>query len=144
MNNKKTFDSFGLAGAILNIVVAGMVAIASIVLVISGIIIFWDDTIGLLYFILGIVFGSVSIITLVFNAKFLSGEYKYQKEASVLGFICLSILGSVLLLLSKPIDETSNDKNLLANLKSLKDLYDAKIINEEEYGELKRKFITMK
>ena len=38
MNNKKELDSFGLAGAILNIVVSGIETVLSVILLISGII----------------------------------------------------------------------------------------------------------
>lgn len=139
MDNRKELDSFGLAGAILNIVVSGIVAVTSAIILIGGIIIFWDnDSIGLLYFCIGILFGSVSIISLVFNTKFLSGEYKYQKIASIMGFICLSILGSVLLTISKI--EEDNEK-ILNDLKVLKEFFDKNIINETEYQRLKEKII---
>jgi|SRR5690554_3708665 len=139
MNNNKELDSFGLAGAILNIVVGGIESVASVIFMISGIIIFWDDSIGLLYFIIGLLIGSIAIISLVFNAKFISGEYKYKKEASVMGFISLSVLGSVLLTISKL--EVKESASLLNDLKRAKELLDAKVINEEEYVELKRKII---
>lgn len=141
MNNKKELDSFGLAGAILNIVVSGIETVLSVILLISGIIIFWDnDSIGILYFCIGLLIISVSIISLIFNTKFLSGEYKYQKIASVMGFICLSILGSVLLSISQ-IDGDVEKNSILNDLKILKEFYDKNIINEAEYHRLKEKII---
>jgi len=69
MENKKELDSLGLAGVILNIVVTGLESIGSLILLIAGIVFIWNDYIGLVYLVMALLLGTLSIIALVFNAK---------------------------------------------------------------------------
>ncbi len=142
---KKELDSLGLAGVIVNVVVLSIESLVAVFLIIAGLVIIVDFTIGLLYLLLGLALSTISIIALVFNAKVLAGELIHKKVASVLGFICLSVLGSVLLTISK--DEVASSENvtehsLADTLTKLKELFDLKAISEVEFTELKRKLIN--
>jgi len=143
MKNKKELDGLGLAGVIVNVVVTGLESIGSIILMIVGLVVVINDSIGLLYMIIAILLGSLSIIALIFNAKVLAGELEHKKVASVLGFICLSVLGSVLLIISK--EEVRNDKyneyHIADTLTKFKELVDLGVISDEEFILLKNKII---
>lgn len=144
MKGKKELDSLGLAGVIVNVVVTGIESIISVILLVAGLTVIWNDAIGLLYLVLALILGTLSIIALVFNAKVLAGELSYIKVASVLGFICLSILGSVLLIISSDEvvnDDTNKEFNLADTLTKFKELLNSEAITEEEFVALKRKLI---
>lgn len=141
MENRKELDGLGLAGAILNIVMVGLEILGCLVLLIVGFVLVWNDGFGLFMIVASILVGSLAIITLIFNAKVLAGELKYKTTASVLGFICLSILGSVLLLISKTEHNNKTVIDLAEKLAKFKELYDADIITEEEFKTIKRKLV---
>ena len=141
---KKEIDSFGLAGVILNVVVTGIESIGFLVLLVVGLVVIWSDSIGFLYIIIATFFGTLAVVGLVFNSRLLAGEIKNKKIASVLGFICLSILGSVLLSISKEEEFILNPvkSSIVEDLSKFKELYDANIITEAEYNTLKSKIIN--
>lgn len=142
MKIEEELDSLGLAGVIVNVVVTGLESLGSLVLFIIGILTI--DSFGFLYLLGALIIGTLAVIALIFNAKVLAGELQYKKLASILGFICLSILGSVLLIISKlevGKDENNYQVNLVNTLTKFKEILDLGAITEEEFITLKKNLI---
>ncbi|MDF2700410.1 MAG: hypothetical protein K0Q49_1968 [Haloplasmataceae bacterium] len=132
----KKLDSLGKAGVIVNLVFFGLEILAALSMLISGI---GDLTdIRFLSIFGALLLGSLTIVATLFNAKVLNGELRYKTLASVLGFVCLSVLGSILLIVSK--DEAIED-HLADTLTKLKALLDAGAITEVEFNALKNNLI---
>lgn len=136
---KKSLDAFGVTGAILNIITCVFEIIGSIGLIVLVILDIGIDFEGIIYLSFSIIALTLSIITIVLNARVLAGETKYKNVASVMGFVCFSILGSIFLTISKESEISVENYNNLNYLIKLKELLDAKVINEDEYMELKKK-----
>lgn len=153
MNGKHQLDGLGKAGVILNVVVGSGEALLSVIYFFIGIILLFNRDVGygIGLILLCLLFGSISTIALIYNARVLSGDLQYKQTACILGFVSLSILGSILLIVSQDIEvdengkylSTQNNKEDLADiLTKYKELLDNEAITLDEYNMIKRKLLS--
>ncbi len=151
MKGKYELDGLGKAGVILNVIFGSGLAFFSIVYFFVGIVrlINLGDGISIVIILLSISGISISTIGLVYNARVLSGELEYKYIACIIGFVSLSILGSVLLIVSQNIEigyesgnSSTNNNDLADTLIKFKELLDNDAITVEEYSMIKRKILS--
>lgn len=155
MKDKIKLDSFGYAGTILNIIFASLIEVATIIKFLDYILYFDEEIMYIILVTLIHLFvGLLALYSIIFNTKILKGNIKERATAIILGFLTLSILGSIFLLISKEktnLDVKENKtlnieidySQLAKEIEKFKALYDSGAINEEEYTTIKQKLFNI-
>ncbi|ERJ12332.1 SHOCT domain-containing protein [Haloplasma contractile] len=151
-----TSDSLGRIGAILNLL-SGVVGILSSIIILILIFTTYsfdiNYTLGGLLSILLLASLVLNSISIVYNTDFLKGNQDSKMKAIIFGIITGSILGSILILLSKPEGEStfnntqqpnpySTEDQTINRLYKYKQMLNDELITEEEFNDLKKKLLS--
>ncbi len=151
MKEKLKLDVFGYAGAIINLIFASFIEVLAVntFLSFNG-----KDIINIILVVLLYLFvGLLALYSIIFNIKILKGNTKEKTTAVVLGFLTLSIYGSILLMISrvKTIKDINMDEikkvkidflQIANDIVKFKSLYDNDVISEEEFKSIKQKLLN--